>query len=220
MHRRMMLSRAYRMSSRGRAGPLEKDPQNNHFWRFDMRRLTAEEIRDSMLLASGTLNLKMFGPSMYPELPPEVLATSSTGAGKWGTSAKEERSRRAIYIFIRRSLQDPMLKTFDFADTDSSCAVRFTTTVPTQALTMLNSKFVNDQAEIFAARLAKEAKTSEEQVRRGIEIATSRLATPREIEEGVKMLEEYQGELGVDAKTALERYCLLLLNLNEFFFVD
>ncbi len=113
-----------------------------------------------------------------------------------------------------------MLTTFDFADTDSSCAVRFSTTVPTQALTMLNSKFVNDQAEIFAARLAKEAKTIEEQVRRGIEIATSRPVTPNEVADGVKMFEEFQRELGVDAKTALERYCLLLLNLNEFFFVD
>ncbi len=220
MHRRMMLSRAYRMSSRGRAGPLEKDPQNDLLWRFDMRRLTAEEIRDSMLLATGRLNLKMFGPSIYPELPPDVLATSSTGAEKWGTSPQEERSRRSIYIFIRRSLQDPMLTTFDFADTDSSCAVRFSTTVPTQALTMLNSQFVNDQAEMFAARLTREARAAEEQVRRGIEIATSRPATAEDVEAGVKLLEEFRGEFGAGEQTALARYCLLLLNLNEFLFVD
>ncbi|MFT4642163.1 MAG: hypothetical protein ACI8T1_005509, partial [Verrucomicrobiales bacterium] len=146
MHRLIMSSKAYQMSSRGNEMALTKDPQNTYFWRFDMRRLSAEEIRDGMLAITGKLNTKLGGPSFYPTLPQEVLDTSSTGAGKWGKSSPEEEARRSVYITIKRSLKPPELTDFDFADTDAPCAARFVTTVPIQALAMLNSKVVNDHA--------------------------------------------------------------------------
>ncbi len=221
LHRLIMLSRTYQMSSRGQDEGLAADPTNDLLWRFDMRRLTAEEVRDSILVSTGTLNLKMGGPSFYPHLSPEVLATSSTGAGKWGKSSNEDRNRRSVYIMIRRSLQDPMLTTFDFADTDSSCAVRFSTTVPTQALLLLNSHFVNVQAEKFAARLRKEAGAEvEKQVSRAFEIALSRRATAKEIARGLVFLKELQEGAGLSAEAALDRFGLLILNLNEFMFID
>lgn len=220
LHRLIVLSRTYQQSSRSRPSPLAKDPQNDLFWRFDARRLSAEEIRDSMLGAAGRLNLKAYGPSIYPELPQEILVTSSTGAEKWGKSPPEEIWRRSVYIFLRRSLLDPMLTTFDLADTDSSCAVRFATTVPTQALTLLNSSFVNDQAEALGRRAARAGSTLEDQVNRAIELALCRRALPGETTSLGAFVRGLEADLGESRETALARLGLLLLNSNEFVFVD
>ncbi|MCP4846344.1 MAG: DUF1553 domain-containing protein [Verrucomicrobiaceae bacterium] len=221
LQRIIMNSMTYRMSSRGRPEALTKDPQNNLLWRFNMRRLSAEEIRDNVLAAAGKLNLKMGGPSFFSKLDEAVLATSSTKGGKWGNSSPEEQSRRAVYIKIKRSLKDPMLTGFDFADTDAPCAQRFTTTVPTQALNMLNSNFLNDQATHFATRLKQDAgENLEAQLKRGLEIVTARPADPKSIAIAKDMLQKLQKEHGLNADQALERFCLVALNMNEFMFID
>ena len=219
MHRLIMTSRTYQMSSQDQVAGLEKDPNNDLFWRFDVRRLTAEEVRDSMLAATGELNRKAGGPSFYRDLPREVLATSSTGAGKWGKSDAKEQARRSVYQFVRRSLLDPMLTAFDSADTDNSCPVRFATIVPTQALTMLNSKFVNDRAFRLAERLRKESESLPDQVRRGLELCSSRPATEEEVNSGLEFISQLQKNHRLTEEKALERFCLLALNLNEFMFV-
>src|SRR5262249_45943705 len=157
MHKLILTSSAYRMSSKGNDKALRVDPANTLFWRFNMRRLTAEEVRDSMLAVSGRLNLKMGGPSIYPPIAKEVLAGQSVPGAGWKTSPPEEASRRSVYVHVKRSLQVPILAQFDQADTDSSCPVRFTTTVPTQALGVLNGEFSNEQAALFAQRLRKES---------------------------------------------------------------
>ncbi len=157
LHRMILLSNAYRMSSRGNAEALKADPVNDLFWRFDMRRLTAEEVRDSMLAAGGNLNLKMYGPGVYPDLPKEVLATESHPGAGWGKSPPEEQARRSVYIHVKRSLLMPLLDNFDLAEPDRTTPVRFTSTQPTQALTLLNSEFANKQAALLAERLRKEA---------------------------------------------------------------
>ncbi len=157
LHRLIMTSNAYRMSSRENPKSFAADPANDHLWRFDMRRLSAEEIRDSILAISGNLNLKMFGPGVYPEIPAEVLAGQSIPGRGWGKSPPEEQARRSIYIHVKRSLLYPVLESFDVAETDRSTPVRFATTQPTQALGMLNGEFLNKQAEIFAQRLRREA---------------------------------------------------------------
>ena len=118
-----------------------------------MRRLTAEEVRDSILAVSGSLNLKQFGPSMYPKIPKEVLAGQSVPGQGWPTSPPDEANRRSVYAHVKRSLHVPILVGFDQADPDSSCPVRYITTVPTQSLGMLNGEFANEQAEAFAKRL-------------------------------------------------------------------
>ncbi|MFT5127183.1 MAG: hypothetical protein ACI8W8_000784 [Rhodothermales bacterium] len=221
MHKLLMMSEAYQMSSRAQEAAIASDPQNDHFWRFNMRRLTAEEIRDSILATSGELNLKPGGPSFYPKLQDAVLATSSTGAGKWGKSTEDEQKRRSVYIVVRRSMIPPMLQEFDSADTDSSCAVRFSTTVPLQALTMLNSEFLNNQAEVFADRVRNEAGAKpEDQVRRVLELVYSRPASDKEVAENSKFLADFQAEEKIDANTAFERFCLVALNLNEFVYID
>jgi hypothetical protein len=221
MHRLLMTSSAYRMSSKADAATLAKDPSNVLFGRFSLRRLMAEEIRDSVLAANGTLNLKMGGPAMFVPLPREVLETSSTPKSVWGTSPPDEAARRSVYIKVKRSLLVPILAGHDFADTDSSCAVRFATTVPTQALTLLNSAFMNEQAAIFARKLEKESPGDPAgQVRRGLRAVTQRAPTDAEVRRGVALVEDLVKNAGLPADRALPAFCLMALNLNEFVYLD
>jgi hypothetical protein len=225
MHRLMVTSNTYQMSSAGNDAAFAKDPRNTLLWRFNMRRLTAEEVRDSVLFASGTLNPGMHGPGVYPKLPEEVILTSSmnanlVGSGTWGESTPEEAARRSVYVHVKRSLLMPLLTDFDLAETDASCPVRFSTTQPTQALGMLNSEFVQDQATQLAARLRREAADPEAQVRRGFALVTSRPARDGEVARGLQFLGEMQKEEGLTVARSLDRFCLLLLNLNEFIYLD
>ncbi len=220
-HKTLMLSKTYQMSSAAQEKALAADPINDLFWRFEMRRLTAEEVRDSIINVTGKLNLKMGGPSIYTDIPAEVRATASRPDHAWGNSPEEERLRRSVYVYVKRSLHEPMLKAFDSADTDSTCAVRFATTVPTQSLTMLNSQFVNEQAAAFAQRLRREAgDKSEAQVALGLSLVTSRKATDQEVKDGVAMLNDLQKSADLSASQALDRFCLMALNLNEFVYLD
>jgi len=222
MQRLIMNSMTYRMSSRPNTVALEKDPANFQLWRFPMRRLSAEELRDSIIQLSGLLNPAVGGPSFFPVLDEAVLATSSTKAGKWGNSPEEERNRRSLYITIKRSLKPPELVDFDFGDTDAPCAMRFVTTVPTQALGMLNGRFYNEQATAFAERVEAEAPGggSEAFVRRALELALTREITPEDIANGMNVIERLQKEHGLDDRIARERFCLVVINLNEFLYLD
>ncbi len=221
MHRLILLSNTYRMSSKGDETALAKDPRNNLLWRFDVRRLEAEEIRDSMLAVNGSLNSKMGGPQVFPPMPAAVLATSSTPDHVWGNSPVEEHTRRSIYTHVKRSLKDPLLADFDMADTESNCAVRFTTTQPTQALNMLNSDFVNTQAERLATEITEEnAANLQTKVWLVLNKVTQRTPDNSEVDMGLAFIAEVQERYGYDEAQAFERFCLLALNLNEFLYVD
>jgi hypothetical protein len=220
MHKLILTSNAYRMSSRGNPQGLAADPANDQFWRFDMRRLSGEEIRDSILAVSGNLNLKMFGPSVYPEIPREVLAGQSVPGRGWPVSAPDEQNRRSVYVHVKRSLLLPILESFDLAETDRTTPVRFSTTQPTQALGMLNGDFLNKQARVFAARLRKEAGSeAPAQVRMALALATGRTPADAEVQRGVRFLGAVRQD-GASADSALDLYCLLVLNLNEFVYLD
>ena len=220
-HKTLMLSKTYQMSSQGSEQGLSEDPTNNLFWRFEMRRLTAEEVRDSIINVTGKLNLKMRGPSIYTDIPQEVLATASRPDIAWGQSSEEDRMRRSVYVYVKRSLNEPMLKAFDSADTDSTCAVRFATTVPTQSLTMLNSEFVNSNALEFAERIREEAgDSSREQIRLGLSLVMNRAPSENEVGDGLEMYRDIREEADLTDAQALDRFCLMALNLNEFVYLD
>ena len=221
MHKLILTSNAYQMSTQSNSKFIQQDANNNLFWRFNMRRLAAEEIRDTVLWITGKLNLKMGGPSVFPELPQEVLATASRPRNVWGTSPPDEVNRRSVYVKVKRSLLVPILNQFDQANTDSTCPVRFSTTVPTQSLTMLNGKFINDQALAFANRMHSEGgETVEDQVKFGLWLVLCREPEPAEIEQSLGFIQELQQKDGLSSETALTRFALLVLNLNEFIFLD
>jgi hypothetical protein len=220
MHRLLVSSNAYRMASDGEPAALARDPLNDLFWRFDRRRLTAEEVRDSVLACSGDLNLQLDGPSVFPPMPAEVLATASNPDAAWGRSTPEQAARRSFYVHVKRSLPEPLLSSFDRADTDASCPVRFATIQPTQALVLLNGDFANSQAERLAARLAREATDPRTRLARGLELVTQRPARGPDLERLLALFAELRSDHGRSEAEALQRCCLVLLNCNEFLFLD
>jgi len=222
MHRLVMSSSAYQMSSRPNEESYAVDPSNDLFWRFDMRRLSAEEIRDSILWANGSLNSdKMFGPSIYTEIPDAVKAGQSRPGSGWGKSSPEDEVRRSIYIHVKRSLLDPLIESFDFADTDQTCPVRFVTTQPTQALGMLNSDFALKQADVFADMLKKKAGGSAaDRVKFALRRVTQREPSDAEIKRGLDLMDGLKKENQLNDHQALKYFCLVALNLNEFMYLD
>ena len=152
---------------------------------------------------------------------PEVLAGQSQPGLGWGKSTPQERASRSVYVHIKRSLLVPVLAAFDAADTDATCPVRFTTTQPTQALTLLNSDFINEQAKVFAENVEKEAGAEPAaQVRLVLKRVLQRPPTAAEIDRGVKFMAELREVDKLACEEALRRFCLLALNLNEFVFLD
>jgi len=221
LHKLILTSNVYRQSSRSNEAGAAADPNNDLFWRFNPRRLSAEEVRDSTYAVTGRLNLKMGGPGFYPEISREVLAGQSRPGDGWGKSSPEEQARRAIYIHVKRSLVTPLLSSFDFPDTDGSCEARFVTTQPGQALALLNGDFLNSQAAAFADRLRREAgDKTESQVALALRLALSREPSPPEIERGLRLIETLKSKHALTAEVALNNYCLFALNLNEFVYLD
>jgi mono/diheme cytochrome c family protein len=227
MHRLIMLSATYRQSSRSTdPRALTLDPGNTLLWRQNMRRLEAEAIRDAILSTSGKLNLEMGGRGIFPELPPEVLSTQSRPGSGWGKSDEKERSRRSVYIFIKRTLGVPFLESFDAATPDSTVAQRATTTIAPQALILLNSGFMDEQSAAFADRLLKEAGTdSARSIERAFRLAVGRAPTERERTIAAQYIEQQKqlcaGMTPYQAyRTALARFCKVVLNLNEFVYID
>lgn len=222
LHRQIVLSNAFRMSSQADQSLLSKDPENDWLSHFDLRRLTAEEVRDSILAVCGNLNLKKSdGPSIYPVIPREVLAGQSVPGRNWEKSSPEDAASRSVFVHIKRSLAVPLLAAFDAADPDSPCPVRFTTTQPSQALALINSAFANEQAAIFAASLRREAGTDVTAcVQAGLARVLQRQPTEREVSRAVKFVEDNIQLEKASADEALRRFCLLAINLNEFVYLD
>ncbi|RUL83388.1 PSD1 and planctomycete cytochrome C domain-containing protein [Tautonia sociabilis] len=221
LHKRIVMSSTYRMSSKGNPEALADDPTNDLLWRFDLRRLSAEEIRDAMLAVTGVLNPKMGGPGFYSRIPKAYLAGQSRPGAGWGDSPAEERARRSVYIHVKRSLVTPILASFDAADTDFSCPVRFATTQPTQALSTLNGELLHEQAAALADRVRQEAgPESDDRVRRALALVLCREPTADEVARGVGFMEALRSEDGVEPDRAFELFCLMALNLNEFIYID
>ena len=223
LHKSIMLSQTYQRSANANAANLTTDPANAFYWRFNMRRLAAEEVRDTILMASGKLNFTPFGPSVFPKIPREVLAGQSVPGQGWHYDAKNPTAgdRRSVYVFIKRSLQVPVLINHDQADTDSSCPVRYTTTVPTQALGMLNGEFTNEQATSLAKRLSDEFPgDTAKQVVRAIRLTTGRKPGDEEVAKDLSFIQKMKAKYSLDDSAALARYALLVLNANEFMYLD
>ena len=141
MHRLIMTSSTYRQSSRWDAAAAKADPENRLLWRFSPRRIEAENVRDSILVASGSLNREMGGPGIYPRIDRAVIGTGSTN--KWPVDVEEGPAtwRRSVYIFQKRSVVLPLLEVFDCPDSTVSSPSRSASTIAPQALALLNNSF-------------------------------------------------------------------------------
>ncbi len=227
--RQIVTSETYRQSSRT-ANPkgVATDPGNTLLWRQNLRRLQAEAIRDSILATSGKLNLAMGGRGIFPKLPPEVLSTQSRPGSGWDQNLSEVvRSRRSVYVFVKWTLGVRFLEVFDATTPDSSVAKRPTPTIAPQALVMLNSAFMDEQSEAFAVRLLKEAGPDlDQQVQRAFRVALGRQPTAREAQVGRDYITRQlqlvsPGPSPEPAqRKALAAFCKVVLNLNEFVYVD
>ena len=155
LQREIMLSSVYRQASDYRQDASAVDPDNKMLWAFPRLRMDAEEIRDSMLLASGLLNEKMGGPGVRPPVPKNL------GAGNaWTVTPKvEEHNRRSVYVFTRRNIPYPMLEVFDMASPQQVHSKRDVTTTAPQALTLINDDLYYQWSEALAGRVIKEAGT-------------------------------------------------------------
>jgi hypothetical protein len=207
MHRLIMTSEAYQMASAYEdAADREKDPQNHYLWRFRAQRLDAEVVRDSILTASGGINLTIGGPPAFPPLPKEILASVSYGVWK-NDEDGPAAWRRSVYVYRRRGLAFPMFQVFDLPEQNITAAARNVSTVATQALMLLNDPFVLRQAELFADRVRKEAgDDSQRQVDLAYRIALTRAPTETEMRVAVESTKTH----------ALVDLTHVLFNLNEF----
>ena len=162
--------------------PSSADPQSTLLWRFPYRRLEVEAIRDSVLAVSGTLNPRVGGPSMYPQVPRVVLEGHSDPDKIWPAFNEADASRRTVYAFLKRSLVVPMLEVLDVCDTTQSAERRSVTSIAPQALTLFNGDFVMQQARHFAARLEREAGASrDKQIELAYRLALCRPPKPLEL---------------------------------------
>jgi hypothetical protein len=220
MHKLIMTSEAYQRDSSAPADIREKDPQNIWLSHYSRRRLSAEEVRDSVLQSSGTLNLKMGGrPVVPPQTKEELYGMSQSPDNFWPVSwNKQDHTRRSIYTLIRRSYRTPMMEAFDGPDGTLHCARRDESTVAPQSLTLMNSDFAYEQARAFAARLTKEAGV-EQVAQRAYRDALSREASPEELKLTVDFLNRQQQRTG-SLEAAVIELARGLFNVNEFLYVD
>jgi hypothetical protein len=183
LHRTIMLSNAYRMSSRAtNAANAKRDPGNDFFWRQNMRRLDAESIRDSILAVAGQLNHESGGRGAFPRLSGEVVAGQSKPGRGWDVSPAAQRNRRSVYMFVKRGLRNPMMEAFDYVNTAAPLGVRPTTTVAPQALILLNSRFMFDQSAALTERILRDVgDDSAKQIERLFRLAMGRAPTGSEM---------------------------------------
>jgi hypothetical protein len=240
LHRTILLSRTWQQSSIPEAEHpgVRVDPDNELLWRQNLRRVEAEVIRDSMLAVSGRLNPEIGGRGFFPALSAAVLSTQSRAGAGWGTSDDRQRSRRSVYIFAKRTLGVPMMEAFDTPVPDRPEPARQTTTIAPQALILLNSQFVDEQAAAFADRLIDPDEDSGKDSNAAICQTAIRMALARDASpEEVKVLSAFLDRSTVanrqstgegssttsDAeahRAAVEQLARLVLNLNEFIYVD
>jgi mono/diheme cytochrome c family protein len=179
LHRLIMTSTAYRQSSWPDAEKQSLDPENRWYWRWSVRRLEAEAIRDRILAASGQLSPRMFGP-------PVPIKADEAGQ----VVVDGEETRRSIYLQVRRTQPVGLLTAFDAPVMETNCEVRSSSTVSTQSLMLMNSDFALAQAGHLARRIERESSEPAAQLQRAWNWTLARPATPEEIEIGLEFLED------------------------------
>lgn len=181
LHRQIVLSATYRQSSRIRPEHLERDSDNRWLSRGPSVRLEAEIIRDSALRAGGLLSDTMGGPGVYPPQPSGVTEVAYGGAA-WPTSQGQDRYRRSLYTFTKRTAPFAMFNTFDAPTGESCLARRDTSNTPLQALTLLNDVFFIEVSQAMGRDLARQTGTVSERIRTAFQRCLTRPPTAVELQ--------------------------------------
>jgi hypothetical protein len=220
LHRRMVTSATYRQASTHpqSAAVVEKDPSNLLWARGERRRRDAESLRDAMLRISGELDDALGGPSFRPTISGEALEGLSMKEGAWSASPAREQRRRSLYMFSKRSLLSPLMTVMDFCDTSQPCAKRDVTTVAPQALALLNNEFVHRMSRAAAEAVLRES--GQDVVGGAWRRCLARDPSPGERRSAGEHLRVMTSRYDGDALRATASLCHVLLNVNEFAYVD
>lgn len=216
LQKQILLSAVWQQSSEAGNPTASNDPENKYLWKFPRRRLEGEIIRDTMLQAAGMLNTKMFGPGVFPPLPPGVV----TRGGWKSKEDPSESNRRSVYVFVRRNTRYPMFEAFDMPDTHESCARRNATVNPAQSLELMNSALVNQWSQGLARRVADDAgQNVDGMMERAWKLALHRAPTKEERATAKRFIDTQIKATG-SAETAWADLCHSLLSTNEFLYVN
>jgi hypothetical protein len=207
LHKTILLSETYRQSSRFSAEAAGIDSGNRLLWRFSPRRLEGEEVRDSMLAVSGKLNTTMFGPSFQPF---KIVQFGTYRRYDSVELASPEQQRRTIYRMTAAGGGNPMLDALDCPLPSLKTPKRPVTTTALQALSLMNSEFVQQQAGALAARLAANTEDVEQRIRYAFALLFGRAPESDEVSDSRSLIE----------KEGLESFCWALFNASEFIYVD
>jgi hypothetical protein len=221
LHRTLLLSKTYQLAGAHDAGNAARDPGNRWYWRFDARRLEGEAIRDALLAVSGDLDRRRPGAHPFPPI------------ASWGWTQHNPfkevypSDHRSVYLMTQRIQRHPFLALFDGPDANESTEKRTTSTVPLQALFLMNNPFMKARAGSLARRLLRASGDPARRVDLAHEWAYARPATGQEVAKGKAYVERYQEELkkvGVPADQveveAWTSYARVVLCANEFVYLD
>lgn len=221
LHRLIVTSKTYQLASTVDAANAGPDPSNVWYWRFERRRLDAEAIRDAMLASSGNLELRQGGGHPFPPI------TSWRWTQHDAFKDVYPSNRRSVYLMTQRLQRHPFLTLFDGPDTNVSTDVRTASTVPLQALYLMNNPFVRTQAEGLARRVLSSSVEVDGQTTLAYELAFSRRPSQAEKEAAGRYLKSYGEELSRfqlrEPERRMEAWMSLartLLCANEFMYVD
>ncbi|MBT4667027.1 MAG: DUF1553 domain-containing protein, partial [Opitutae bacterium] len=221
-------SSTYRQSSVHRSEFVQLDPNNKLLHRQNRFRVEAEIVRDLNLAVAGLLSDKVGGPSVFPPLPSGITNLSYANSFKWNLSKGEDRYRRGLYTFFKRTSPHPNLLTFDCPDSNVACIKRNQSNTPLAALVPLNNATFTEAAKAFAERILREALPEDEKrIAHGFRLCVARTPEPHETLAFLTLLKESRswfkkspedakalaGDPEIAAWTATSR---IILNMDEF----
>ena len=222
MHRLIMLSATYQMSTAYQVKPAESDPGNRLLWRMNRQRLDAEAVRDAIIAVAGNLDVTMGGSLLPTKNRAYVTSTANINPVVYKTN------RRSIYLPVVRSALYDVFRAFDFSDPSVPSGKRVTTTVAPQALFMMNSELVSQQTKTWATRLLANADLDDSaRIQQVFERSYSRPPTQRETDRALAYIGQYAQAMQAAEKTAAESrlrawqsFCRIVIASNEFIYIE
>ncbi|HEY1067373.1 MAG TPA: DUF1553 domain-containing protein, partial [Pirellulales bacterium] len=217
MHRLMLTSQAYRLSSQRDPRAMQVDPDNASFCRRERKRLDAESLRDAWLLLSGELDLTVGEGHPFPDVSTWRFSQHNPFDAVYASN------RRTVYLMTQRIKRHPFLALFDGPDPNSTTGKRESTTTPSQALFMMNDEFVQQRPLAYAKRLLSTVPDEREQIVRVYEEAYSRRPAPEEIDAALAFRRRYEERTADDpnrVEAALAAYLRVIFSSNEFLYLN